>query len=234
MGFMTPEERVKALEALEERQLRLQKRAVLSAWISVGVAAVVLVALIGFAYWQLGALRREMAALTKQKSVLLTDINALKLQKETAEKEKKAAEGKTAAAVGALSQVPQALRKEAVARQLAASPQSAALLPRIYMQTVSHDDDARAQVVRKALAETGYLVLGIENVPKALPLKRSEVRFYHSVEQAEAEKIAAVMKSAGESNVGVVYLKRFENSTTVRPNHFEVWLVHGGAAQTSQ
>jgi hypothetical protein len=48
---------VKALEALEEQQLRLQKRAALSAWISVGVATVVLGALIGFAYSQLGALR---------------------------------------------------------------------------------------------------------------------------------------------------------------------------------
>jgi hypothetical protein len=102
------------------------------------------------------------------------------------------------------------------------------------MHTVSRDDDARAQAVRKALAEAGYLVLGIENVPKALPLlKRSEVRFYHEVEQAEAEKIAAVMKKAGESNVSVRYLKQFENNTTARPNHFEVWLVRGGAARTS-
>lgn len=235
MSFMTPEERVKALEALEERQQRLQKRVAVSAWVSVAVAAVVLVGLIGFASSRLSALRSERVNLLnerlnllKEKKTLEEDIVRLKREKETAEQQK-------VAAVGALSDVPEAQRKDAVSKQLAASPQFAALLPRIYMQTVSRDDYARAQRVRRVLAAAGYLVLGIENVPKALPgLKRSDVRYYHSVEQREAEKIAAVMKRAGEANVAVLYLKQYENSTTTRPNHFEVWLAHRGAAQTPQ
>jgi len=228
MSFMTPEERVKALEALEKRQQRLQKRVAVSAWVSVAVAAVVLVGLISFASSRLSALRSETVNLLKEKKTLEEDIVRLKREMETTEQQK-------VAAIGALSEVPEAQRKDAVSKQLAASPQSAALLPRIYMQTVRRDDDARAQRVRKALAAAGYLVLGIENVPKALPgQKRSDVRYYHSVEQPEAEKIAAVMKSAGEANVAVLYLKQYENSTATRPNHFEVWLAHGGAAQTPQ
>lgn len=228
MSFMTPEERVKALEELEARQQRLQKRAAWSAWISVAVAAVVLTGLIAFANWRLGELRQETVVLNRQKEDLKKDIEDLKRQKQAVEQQK-------AVVVGALSQVPEAQRQEAVAKQLAASPQSAALLPRIYMQTVSHDDDARAQYVRKQLEAAGYVVLGIENVPKALPLqKKSDVRFYHAAEQNEAEKIAAVMKQAGETNVGVLYLKQYENSTATRPNHFEVWLAHGTSTQIPQ
>ena len=144
MTFMTPEERVKALEVLERRQLRLQKRAAVSAWGSVAVAAVVLVGLIGFASSRLAALRLETARLLTEKKTLAEDILRLGREKEFAERQK-------AAAVGVLSEVPEAQRRDAVSRQLAASPQSAALLPRIYMQTVSRDDSTRAQQVRKAL-----------------------------------------------------------------------------------
>lgn len=225
MSFMTPEERVKALEALEARQQHLQKRAAWSAWISVAVAAVVLTGLIAFANRQLGELRQETANLNRQKEDLKKEIANLTKQKATLEQQK-------AVVIGALSQVPEAQRQEAVAKQLAAAPQSAALLPRIYMQTVSHDDDTRAQYVRKKLEAAGYVVLGIENVPKALPhQKNSDVRFYHSTEQKEAEKIAAVLQQAGESNVAVLYLKQYENSTATRPNHFEVWLAPGSSAQ---
>lgn len=225
MSFMTPEERVKALEELEARQQRSQKRAAWSAWISVAVAAIVLAGLIALANSQLGELRQETASLTRQKEDLKKGMEDLKTQKESLERQK-------AVVVGALSQVPEAQRQEAVAKQLAASPQSAALLPRIYMQTVSIDDNARAQYVRKQLENAGYVVLGIENVPKALPLqKKSDVRFYHAAEQKEAEKIAAVMKQAGETDVGVLYLKQYENSTATRPNHFEVWLAHGTSDQ---
>ncbi len=226
MTFMTPEERVKALEVLERRQLRLQKRAAVSAWGSVAVAAVVLVGLIGFASSRLAALRLETARLLMEKKTLAEDILRLGREKEFAERQK-------AAVVGALSEVSEAQRRDAVSRQLEAFPQSAALLPRIYIQTVSRDDSTRAQQVRKALAAAGYLVLGVENVPKALPRQKgSDVRYYHAAEQPEAAKIAAVLKSAGEANVTVIYLKQFENSTATRPNHFEVWLAPGGGDRT--
>src|SRR5215813_12166070 len=104
MSFMTPEERVKALEALEERQQRLQKRVAVSAWVSVAVAAVVLVGLIGFASSRLSALRSETVNLLKEKKTLQEDIVRLKREKEIAEQQK-------VAAVGALSEVPEAQRK---------------------------------------------------------------------------------------------------------------------------
>ena len=41
-----------------------------------------------------------------------------------------------------------------------------------------------------------------------------------------------MLKSAGEANVTVIYLKQFENSTATRPNHFEVWLAPGDGDRT--
>jgi hypothetical protein len=93
------------------------------------------------------------------------------------------------------------------------------------MQIVDRADITRAQTIRKALQDAGYLVLGIEYVPRARTLKITDVRFYHAAKRTEAEKIAQAMRNAGEPNANVNYL-RLENSTSARPNHFEVWLAH--------
>ncbi len=216
---MSPEQRLRALEELEQRQQRSQRRVQRAVWTSIVVAALVLGAIIGFATWQLTTVRHEIDSLNDKKTRLQNEITELVKQKEAAEKQRMAA-------TGALANVPETQLKAAIDKQFATAPQTAALLPRIYMQIVDRADSARAQKIRKALQDAGYLVLGIEYVPSARALKTTDVRFYHATERAEAEKIAQAMKNAGEPNVNANYLQQFENSTSARPNHFEVWLAH--------
>ena len=217
--MLSPEQRLQALEELEKRQQRTQTLALRAVWTSIVVAALVLGAIIGFATWQLKTVRSEVDSLNDKKTRLQNEITELGKQKEAIEKQRMAA-------AGALANVPETQLKQAIDRQFATAPQTAALLPRIYMQIVDRADSARAQKIRKALQDAGYLVLGIEYVPSARGLKTTDVRFYRATERAEAEKIAQAVKNAGEPNVNVNYLRQFENSTSARPNHFEVWLAH--------
>jgi hypothetical protein len=218
-GFMSPEQRLQALTELELRQQRNQSRVVRSVWGSIVVGALVLGSIIAFASWQLANVRREVDSLSDQRQRLKTEIAELGEQKKIVDQQ-------LTAAKGVLKDVPDAQLKLAIDKQFAAAPQTAALLPRIYMQIVDRADTARAQAIRKALQDAGYLVLGIEYVPDAQVSKASDVRFYHLKESDEAKKIAQVLTNAGEPNVKVNYLQKFENNTKARPNHFEVWLVH--------
>jgi hypothetical protein len=220
---MNAEERLKALEELELRQQSSQRRVLRAVWSSVVVAALVLAALIGSAILELRAVERQKAALAQ-------DIDALMKQKKAAEQARDAAEQQRAAAVDALGDVPERERKAAIDRQFERAPRTAALLPRIYMQTVNAADLPRANAIRQALQTDGFLVLGIENVPGANGLKNTDVRFYHAAEKDEAARIAQALQKAGEKTVNLNYLKQFENSTRARPNHFEVWLANGGGA----
>jgi hypothetical protein len=218
-GLMTPEQRLRNLEELEERQQRNQRRAARAAWGSVIGATVVLLALMGFASWKLNQL-------ADQKVQLTSDIAGLQKLKAAAEQERNDAEAQRKAAVGALSNVPDAQRQQAIDKQFATAPQTAGMLPRIYMHTVDASDNGRAQALRSALESAGYVVLGIENVVRAKGLRTSDVRYYHLSEKDTAAKIAGVLRGAGEQKVDVNYLAEFEHSDKVRPNHFEIWLAH--------
>lgn len=224
--FMSPEQRLRALEELEQRQQRNQRRVVRAVWVSIVVAALVLATIIAVATWQLTTVRREIDSLNGQKISLQTDITELEKQKAALQNQKEVADGQLKTAKGYLKDVPDAQLKEAIDKQFKTAPATAALLPRIYMQILNSADSERAQAMRKALQEAGYLVLGIEYVPKAQALKISDVRYYHKADSGEAEKIVQAMKNAGEPNANLYYLQKSETSTSARLNHFEVWLAH--------
>jgi arginine utilization protein RocB len=127
--------------------------------------------------------------------------------------------------VAASAQVLSSLNGEAVAA--AVSSQSAPLLPRVYMQIVNPNDRDRANQIKERLTAAGILVLGIEYVPQAARLTETDVRYYRKADEPEAQKIADVLKDAGVASTQLKYLKGYENSTKIRPNHFEVWLASG-------
>jgi outer membrane murein-binding lipoprotein Lpp len=220
---MTPQQRLEALEQLEQRQLRSQRLAVRTVWGSVVLAVIVLAGLIAFG-------TRKVNDLNAQRQRLESDITALTEKREAAEHAAAEAEKKRLAAVWTFSNVPEAEQKVAVERQLSKRPEMAALLPRIYMQIVDPADKSRAEAVKTALWQAGFVVLGIETVPKAAKnQKGSDVRYYRKEETEQAERIAEVLKQAGEQNVRYFIPKGMENSPNVRPNHFEVWLDRGAS-----
>jgi hypothetical protein len=220
---MSPQQRLEALEHLEKRQLRSQLLAVRAVWGSVSLAVLVLAGLIVFG-------TRKVDELNTRKQQVQDEIAALEKKLIAKEQEAAEAEKQRLAAVWTFSNVPESVQKAAVEQQLSRRPEMAALLPRIYMQIVDPADKPRAEAVRKALLQAGYLVLGIETVTKAAKTQKgSDVRYYRDSEREQAKRIAGVLEKAGESNVQYFTPRGMENSPNVRPNHFEVWLEHRAA-----
>jgi hypothetical protein len=126
--------------------------------------------------------------------------------------------------------------KQAVQAAVDSQSSAAALLPRVYVQIVNQDDRDYAKQIAARLTTAGVLVLGIQYVPDAAPnQKKSDVRYYRKADEPEAQTILEVLKAAGAAPVQQpIYLKGFEGSTKVRPNHYEVWLANGIARSQAQ
>jgi hypothetical protein len=74
-------------------------------------------------------------------------------------------------------------RTALVDKTLQQRSETAALLPRIYLQIVQKEDRTFAQGIAGRLRDAGFLVVGIEYVVPNPPLDNSDVRFYHKAEQ---------------------------------------------------
>jgi len=117
--------------------------------------------------------------------------------------------------------------------EAAVSSQSAALLPRVYIQIVNQANRDHASQIKERLTSAGVLVLGIQYVSTAARLRTSDVRYYRTADEAEARKILGILQDSGEKSARLQYLPGYEDSTKVRPNHFEVWLASQTAANPS-
>jgi uncharacterized protein YoxC len=226
-------QRLDLLNTLQEEEVHSRRRAARAAWISVGLATAVLAILVFGAWSSLRAMKSELDQITEQRNVARSELATIekttagaaeklkKVQTELAEKQ-----AQLAVVTQALGNVPQAERQLAVEKQLNADPAAAQLLPRVYLQIVDPLDREWATAISRRLQAAGLVVPGIEYVPRAAALKRSDVRYYKKAEEPGAQKIVELLKSAGV-DPALIYLKDQEFSTKVRPNHYEVWFAAG-------
>jgi hypothetical protein len=116
------------------------------------------------------------------------------------------------------------------AAQTETNSQSSAteLEPRAYLQIVNPNDRDYANKIKDRLTAAGILVPGIEYVPAAAGLAKTEVRYYKLSDKAEAQKIVSILQSAGAVSAQAKVLPGYEDSTKIRPRHFEVWLANDG------
>jgi len=236
-GFLRAqeEERQRLLKAQQDERLRLEKtqeeekrRRLLR--ISILFAALMCVA-IGTALWALYS-RREAQIQTEAANQQREYAN---FQRQLAEEQTRRAADenqKYKAAVDVLNNT----NKQAVQAAVDSQSSAAALLPRVYIQIVNQDDRNYANQIKERLTGAGVLVLGIQYVPEAAAnQKKSDVRYYRKADEPEAQKILEVLAAAGAAPVPQpIYLKGYEDSTKVRPNHFEVWLANGIAGSLAQ
>ena len=220
---MNVNEQLQLIKALDEKERARKPRASLAAWGSVVAAAVVLALMIAAASSQLKEIKRQgddaAAQLKKTKGLLdaaqenLSQLEKVKIQKED----------EIRGLQSFLDTLSEQQRTALVDKTIQQKPQTAALLPRIYLHIVQKEDRPFAEGISQQLRGAGFFVVGIEYVPN-VNLKESDVRFYRKIEQPVAEQILAVLTKAGESGVRINHLSQYENSTTARPNHFEIWL----------
>ncbi len=227
----TKEDERLALEKAQEQEKRDRDRRDLRRFRNAaGVFLALTLVSAGTAAWAVWAQREadqqrktaqqlRMAAVL-QENIAVAQADFARQQQAIAEKQAL----KLAASLDVLSKLNRKDVQAAVESQPAAD-----LLPRVYMQIVDENDRDYAKQIASRLTAAGVLVLGIQYVPKAAGLTKTDVRYYRKVDEPEAQTIVGVLNEGGETSARANYLVGNENSAKVRPNHFEVWLANRSA-----
>jgi hypothetical protein len=95
------------------------------------------------------------------------------------------------------------------------------LRARVYMHIQDERQAEGAKEVEKQLKQAGFLVPPIQNVGRR-KISVSEVRYFRNNESQLGNQVVEVLRRAGV-NASLRYLSGFEDSTAMRPKHFEVW-----------
>ena len=226
---MNPAEKLQLLDALEEQAASRRRRANWVAWGSVVGALVALAILIETEGRRLMRIEAQVTAKTAELDAKQRELTTKQQRLDDVEAALAGEEKKLAGLQEVFGGLSEPARTSLVNKALDEKPQVATVLPRIYMHIVDAGDRTLAESLAERLRAGGYLVVGIQLIPSARTLKQSDVRFYRKTEEPEAAQIAKILQDAGE-NVRTNHLAQFENSTTARPNHFEVWLAKHSAA----
>ncbi|MGE0815944.1 MAG: hypothetical protein AB7O28_05780 [Vicinamibacterales bacterium] len=222
---MTPEQRLALIERIESQDAARRRRAIGTTWLSVAAAAVVLGLVVFGARRELMRTQRDLRDARAARERIEADIGTLRTAQAAAQAQLEATEAKLSASLGALGRVGDAQRQAAVEQQIAAEPDTARLLPRVYLQIVDADDRAFAVQMGRRLERAGMIALGVEYVPRAARLKTTDVRYYKAADEPGAVRIVEVLKGAGvEARLNFLNM---EDNTRVRQNHFEVWFAAG-------
>lgn len=202
-----------------EKQRRLR--------ITIAIFVVLTLAALSLAVWAIIAQRRANTA--RDEAVhYLEEFKKAQQASATAQQAAQTSTAKYNASVQLLSSVSNKDVQTAVDAQ-----STSTLLPRVYIQIVNQEDRPFAEGIRTRFISNGILVLGIQYVASATSLTTSDVRYYRKADLAEAQKIVDLLKGADVSAVPPIYLSGYEDSTKIRPNHYEVWLANGiGHAST--
>lgn len=214
MEIITPEERIKQLLQLEERDSRIRRRATWAAWTSVALAALVLGGLIV-------AATRTLANLNEQLKTKQQDIDNLGKTIEAKKTELSQLEDKISAT----------LNKDASDQQRAAAINQLALSTpgRVYVQITDESDRDSANLLKDSLKAAGFKLLGVECRGDALLIiKVADVRYYKAKDKDAASRLVETVKNARNQNVVLKYLSQYEDNPRVHQNDFELWLPHTG------
>lgn len=93
---------------------------------------------------------------------------------------------------------------------------------RVYLHIRTENQRNTAKVILEKLDRKGFATPGIELVNLG-PGAQSEVRFFRKNEEAEANEIANLLKGMNVSDAVTKYYPGFENSTSLRSRHYEIW-----------
>lgn len=222
---LTATERVSRLEQMQEQDANRRRKTVVTAWGSVGIATLVLAVLVFGSVWQLKKIRDQKEEARTKLIEIQNQIETTRVELKNSQAELKRTQEQRAALTQIVSKKAKAQPKEEFEEQVSADPKFALLLPRAYLQIVDPKDREWASAIGRRLEESGIIVPGIELVPKAVRLKRTEVRYYQKSELEGAKKIAALLMSSGV-DADLIYLNQ-ENNPNIRPNQFEVWFAAG-------
>jgi hypothetical protein len=217
---LSVDERLALLDAVEKREAGAVRKAAGLAWVSLGLAALLLGVLVFGAWSQLQRMRNEVGALEQQQTSLVDDIEKQKATLASVEKDLRDKQSALSTLIAAIRRTDTHARG-GLETALDADPRATVLVPRAYVHILDEADRQWARNLSDRLQNGGVIPIGIDHVHEAAALGRFEVRYYKKAEEAGAMRILAVLENAGVPATPV-YLN-LENNTRVRQNHFEIW-----------
>lgn len=217
---LSVEERLALVDAVERREAGAVRKAAGLAWLSLGVAALLLGVLVFGAWSQLQQMREEVANLGTQQTTLVDNIEKQKATLAAVEKDLRDKQAALSTLIAAIRRTDTRARG-GLETALDADPRATVLVPRAYVHILDEGDRQWARNLSDRLQQGGVIPIGIEHVHNVATLRRFEVRYYKKAEEAGALRILAVLENAGVPATPV-YLN-LENNTRVRQNHFEIW-----------
>jgi hypothetical protein len=244
------QENRRILERMRAEQESARRRAVFTSWALVGLAAMVLAALVFVGQRRLEAVNRQVALKRDSVAILNAQIANLEplvenyragLVGDTANLPPDALPADTALTVeppgvdstvalvqGVDDRPPHRPRVLAKARE--GRPELSQLAPpperripaRVYLHILREDDRPHALEVGRRLEASGFSVLGVEHVRRSAPLMNTELRYYKQADEEDGTRLLAALKAAGEESAAMLYLG-LERDTRVPPRTYEVW-----------
>lgn len=117
------------------------------------------------------------------------------------------------------------MRAAELERQLSPKPAAITaptpLQARVYIHIGADAQRSHAEGTATALRDDSVIVPGIELRPNSP--QRNELRYFRTSEKAEAEGLAASIRTTWPETAAK-YVPGYESSTTMRPRHYELWL----------
>ena len=229
-------ERAEAEQARAEEAVRASRRLRL-------IAAVAMVLTIAAATMAVVAVRSQRAAeqararadeataaAQAQTAAALQSAEAYRKLAEAYEDARRAAtaarQGDQGAATALLARADRSYstsRSETAGLQLESCPAGR----RVYPHLAQGADPAALAPLGAALREAGFIVPPVELVARTQLPNQSAVRYFRRNESDGAEAAAAALRRAGLDDVEARFVPGYENSTRMRPCHYELWIPAG-------
>lgn len=112
-----------------------------------------------------------------------------------------------------------AARSEQIAQQIQNLPKIRA---RVYIHIRKKQQRDKAREIGLKLEEAGFSVPGVERLVESGP-KKNQLRFFRKAEADEAAGIVDFLASLGIETELVDLSTQYENSSAIRPRHYELW-----------
>lgn len=126
----------------------------------------------------------------------------------------------------AVSETEQPSAVKEVATEVAQTAAArASATPRIYIHIRDNSNREKAQNVAASLGDGGYFVPGIERLVDLGP-STNQLRYFRREEEATAKAILQNLK-AQQIEAKITYIGGYENSSVIKPLHFELWFAPG-------
>ena len=96
--------------------------------------------------------------------------------------------------------------------------------PRVYVQIESQQQSNQANAIKAELEKNGYIVPDYETVGSYRAPANYELRYYKRDDEPKALELVDLLLRVLQLKVTPKYLEGHENSTRLRPGHYELWM----------